>query len=78
MWAISIPICINFAKKIGGNQIVAGLAGLVAPIFAPIAYWYIASNRKEGKISKDEIFRQIGVVVVVLIVLYFVVQLFIR
>lgn len=77
MWGISIPICVNAAKKIGSNQIVAGLAGLVAPILAPIAYWYVASNRKEGKINKDEVFRQIGVVVVVLLVIYFIAKLFV-
>ena len=46
MWAISIPICVKCAKKIKANEIVAGFAGLVAPILAPIVYAYLASNHK--------------------------------
>lgn len=49
MWAISIPICVKSAKKIGANQVVAGFAGLVAPILAPIGYAYFASNHKSTK-----------------------------
>lgn len=46
MWAISIPICLRCAKKIGANRTVAFFAGLVAPILAPIVYAYLASNHK--------------------------------
>jgi len=76
IWAISIPLCVRFAKKIGSNQVVAGLAGLAAPILSPILYWYVASNKKEGKIDRNEIFRQIGVAAVALIALYWVVSWF--
>jgi len=44
MWAVSIPICVKSAKKIGSNSVVAGLAGFVAPILAAIGYAYVASN----------------------------------
>lgn len=78
LWGISIPLCVRFAKEIGSSQVIAGLAGLAAPILAPIGYWYIASNKKVGKLNKDEILRQIGVVVVVLLALYFIAQIFSR
>ena len=50
MWAITVPICYNSAKKIGSNTTVAILAGLFLPILAAIGYAYVASNHgKEEK-----------------------------
>lgn len=46
MWAITIPICFNSAKKIGSNKTIAVLAGICLPIIAAIGYAYVASNHK--------------------------------
>ncbi len=70
IWGASIFISVKFAKKIGANTIVAGLASVVAPILAPITYAYIASNSKAGKVQKEEILQQILIVVGVVIILY--------
>jgi len=72
LWGISIPLCINSAKRIGGSKIVAGMAGFVAPILAPIGYMYVASHSKGEKIQTKEIWKDILIIVGVIILIYLI------
>lgn len=49
LWGITVPICLNCAKKINSNKTVAVLAGIFMPILAAIVYSYLASNHKNDK-----------------------------
>lgn len=72
VWAISIPICVNAAKKIGANKFVAGLAGFAMPFFAPIAYTYVASHLKDGRIQTDKIWKDVLITFGVIILIYII------
>jgi Kef-type K+ transport system membrane component KefB len=74
MWGITVPVCLKSAEKIGSNKTIAVLAGLFLPIIGAIGYAYAASNSKDGKVNTDEVWKQIGKLVVWGIVIYVVSQ----
>ncbi len=74
VWGITVPVCLKSAKKIGSNTTIAVLAGICLPVLAALGYAYAASNSKEGKVNTDEVWKQIGKLVVWGVVIYIVSQ----